>query len=90
MNVKASMGHMMSSPLMTEFRRELLIRIVPTLKDIGLLGARIQKAFVDMGVMDFAETNLDEAIAHDEAVAVEFDRLRAARDASVQRVIGED
>ena len=42
-----------------------------------------------MGVMDFAETNLDEAIAHDEAVAVEFDRLRAARDASVQSVIAE-
>jgi hypothetical protein len=89
MDVKACTGHVLASPLMTEFRRKLFIRIVPTLKDIGLWGARIQKAFVDMGVMDFAETNLDEAIAHDEAVAVEFDRLRAARDASVQSVIAQ-
>lgn len=36
MDVKACMGHVMSSPLMTEFRSELLIRIVPALKDIGL------------------------------------------------------
>ena len=89
MDVKACTGHVLASPLMTEFRRKLFIRIVPTLKDIGLWGARIQKAFVDMNVMDFAETNLDEAIAHDEAVAVEFDRLRGARDASVQQVIGQ-
>jgi hypothetical protein len=88
-DVKACTGHVLASPLMTEFRRKLFIRIVPTLKDIGLWGARIQKAFVDMGVMDFAETNLDEAMAHDEAVAVEFDRLRAARDASVQSVIAQ-
>src|SRR5882724_680033 len=89
MDVKACTGHVLASPLMTEFRRKLFIRIVPTLKDIGLWGARIQKAFVDMGVMDFAETNLDEAIAHDEEVAVEFDRLRAARDGSVQSVIAQ-
>ena len=89
MDVKACTGHVLSSPLMTEFRRKLFIRIVPTLKDIGLWGGRIQKAFVDMGVLDFAETNLDDAIAHDEAVAIEFDRLRAARDASVRQVIAE-
>ena len=89
MDVKACTGHVLASPLMTEFRRKLFIRIVPTLKDIGLWGGRIQKAFVDMGVLDFAQTNLDEAIAHDEAVAVEFDRLRAARDSSVRQVIAE-
>jgi len=89
MDVKACIGHVLASPLMTEFRRKLFIRIVPTLKDIGLWGARIQKAFVDMGVLEFAETNLDDAIAHDEAVAIEFDRLRAARDAAVRQVIAD-
>jgi hypothetical protein len=71
------------------FDASCLFVIVPTLKDIGLWGGRIQKAFVDMGVLDFAATNLDDAIAHDEAVALEFDRLRAARDAAVRKVIAD-
>jgi hypothetical protein len=40
-----------------------------------------------MGVMDFAEANLDEIFSKDEEVAVEFDRLRAARDRSANDAI---
>jgi hypothetical protein len=78
-----------ASPLMREFRRMLFTRIVPTLKDIGLWGPRVRETFVKMDVMNFAEANLDELFLHDEAVAVEFDKLRTARDKSVQEVIAQ-
>jgi len=45
---------------------------VPTLKDIGLWGKKVQDAFVDMGVIGFADLDPDQANAEDEAVA---DRL---------------
>ena len=78
-----------ASPLMREFRRMLFTRIVPTLKDIGLWGPRVRETFVKMDVMSFAEANLDELFTHDEAVAAEFDKLRAARDNAVNQVIQE-
>jgi hypothetical protein len=57
------------------------------LKDIGLWGERIQKAFVDMKVIEFAEVNIEELSAMDEDVAAEYDKLRAERDAHVNQVI---
>jgi hypothetical protein len=59
-----------------QFRSFLFMRIVPVLKDIGLWGPRIVKAFTDMGVMAFADTDLDAEIAGDEAAAEAFDRDR--------------
>ncbi len=67
---------------MREFRRLLFSRIVPALKDIGLWGNKIQKAFEDMGVIVFADLDLDMLSAADEAKAVEVDEARIARDAS--------
>jgi para-aminobenzoate N-oxygenase AurF len=58
------------------FRSYLFARIVPTLKDIGLWGPRIRKAFTDMGVLDFADTDLDAIMAEDERTADEIDTLR--------------
>lgn len=66
------------SAIMQAYQKRLFTRIVPTLKDIGLWGARIQKAFVDMGVIEFAEADIEELIQEDERVAAEFDRRRAA------------
>ncbi len=63
-----------NSPGMQEFRAALFTRIVPAIKDIGLWGPRVQKAYTDMGVLSFAELSLEEMAARDEAVAVEFDR----------------
>src|ERR1051325_1523680 len=39
----------MRSDMMKQFRTRLFSRIVPTVKDIGLWGSRIQKAYGDMG-----------------------------------------
>lgn len=62
-----------------DFQRQLFSRIVPTIKDIGLWGPRVQKAFVDMGVLSFSELNPDDLIAYDETRAEEFDAMRRAQ-----------
>jgi hypothetical protein len=77
------------SPLMQQYTRMLFSRIVPTIKDIGLWGPRIQKAFVDMGVIEFAGIDIEALGKADEEVAAEYDKLRAARDAHVNSVIAE-
>lgn len=63
------------------FRGFLFARIVPILRDIGLWGPKIRAAFEDMGVMGFAEGDIDQLIAEDETIAEEIDtqRLSAVR-----------
>jgi hypothetical protein len=65
------------SEVMRNFRSLLFMRIVPIIKDIGLWGPRIQRAFTDMGVMAFAETDLDAEMSNDERAAEEFDAQMA-------------
>jgi hypothetical protein len=65
-----------NSEMMQEFRKMLFSRIVPTVKDLGLFGTKVQKAFQDMGVIDFAEMNPDDLSASDEEIARELDRKR--------------
>ena len=59
------------------FRTRLFTRIVPTIKDIGLWGPRIRKAYADMGVMAYADVDAEGLLAKDEQVAAEFDARRA-------------
>ena len=87
LDVAACVAYTRNSPFMQQYTKMLFSRIVPTLKDIGLWGERIQKAFVDMKVIEFAEVNIEELSAMDEDVAAEFDKLRAERDAHVNQVI---
>jgi P-aminobenzoate N-oxygenase AurF len=68
-----------ASERMRLFRTRLFTRIVPTIKDIGLWGPRIRKAYADMGVLDYAEVDAEGLLAKDERVAAEFDARRAAR-----------
>ena len=63
-----------NSKQMQSFRGRLFSRVVPTVKDIGLWGPRVQKAFADMGVMDYAKIDVAEVLANDGKVAEEFDR----------------
>jgi hypothetical protein len=69
------------------FRGFLFTRIVPVLRDIGLWGPRIRDAFEDMGVLAFADANLDELVSEDEAFA---DQLDEARLAAVKAVAQRD
>ena len=66
-----------TSELMQKFRGRLFSRIVPTVKDIGLWGPKVQKAFTDMGVMDLAVSDAEEMLENDNRVADDFDRLRS-------------
>lgn len=76
------------------FRKLLFSRIVPCVKDIGLWGPRLQKAYVDMGVLELGDSNLDLLMSQDEEIAEELDRERfaaeeEARVAEVAEAIGE-
>lgn len=71
-------AYVANSPALQHFRGRLFSRIVPTVKDIGLWGAKVRKAFSDLGVMDLAELDSDQLLANDAKVAAEFDaRTRA-------------
>ncbi|RCH61697.1 ferritin-like domain-containing protein [Streptomyces sp. SDr-06] len=76
------------------FRKLLFSRIVPCVKDIGLWGERLQKAYVDMGVFDLGDSNLDLLMTQDEEIAEQLDQERfaaeeAARVAEVEGAIEE-
>ncbi|MFF7179239.1 diiron oxygenase [Streptomyces sp. NPDC008121] len=60
------------------FRKLLFSRIVPCVKDIGLWGERLQKAYLDMGVFDLGDSNLDLLMTQDEEFAEALDRERFA------------
>lgn len=66
----------MQSDQMRQFRTRLFTRIVPTVKDIGLWGRRVQKAYADMGVLDFATIDAEALLENDARVAEEFDAGR--------------
>ncbi len=66
--------HVKESELMKQFRGGLFMRIVPTLKDIGIWGPSIRRAFEDMGVLGFSTLDPDEGNRQDEAVAEALER----------------
>ncbi|MFE5935630.1 ferritin-like domain-containing protein [Streptomyces sp. NPDC056470] len=76
------------------FRKLLFSRIVPCVKDIGLWGERLQKAYLDMGVFDLGDSNLDLLMTQDEEIAEALDRERfateeAERVAEVEEAIAQ-
>jgi P-aminobenzoate N-oxygenase AurF len=64
--------HRQSVPA-AKFRARLFSRIVPTVRDIGLWGPRVRKAFEDLGAMPFADRDSAEMLADDNRVAEEWD-----------------
>jgi len=65
-----------SSEMMQQFRKMLFSRIVPTVKDLGLFGPKVQQAFQDMGVIEFQSADPDDLAAADEEIARDLDRRR--------------
>jgi len=72
-----------NAPLMQQFRRLLFARIVPTIKDIGLWGDKVQRAYEDMGVLEFADVDPGAASSEDERFAEELDARRGQIDATI-------
>jgi hypothetical protein len=46
---------------------------VPTIRDIGLWGPRIRKAYADMGILGLADTDLEALAKRDDLVAAQID-----------------
>ena len=61
------------SDSMKMFRSRIFSRIVPTVRDIGLWGPRVQKAFAEMGAIEFAQVDAEGLLENDSKVADEFD-----------------
>ena len=56
------------------FRKRLFSRIVPTVRDIGLWSEKVQKAYTELGGMQYANIDAQEMLDNDAKVAEEFDR----------------
>jgi len=79
--VETAVDAAMSSENMRLFRKRLFSRIVPTVKDIGLWGEGVQKAFVDMGAIEFADIDSEAVLEQDQRVAEQFDAGQFVRQA---------
>src|SRR6201996_541177 len=75
--------HMYDSGFMEVFRSSLFTRIVPIVKDIGLRGDTIRKGYEDMGIIGYADTDVQALQEADDTIAKDFD----ARKTYVQSVI---
>jgi 1,2-phenylacetyl-CoA epoxidase catalytic subunit len=71
--VEECIGYVDASQNMREFRSRLFSRIVPTIKDIGLWGPKIRRAYSNMGIIGYADVDLDAMMKDDQRVAEEFD-----------------
>jgi hypothetical protein len=57
------------SEVLRTYRSNLFARIVPTIRDIGLWGPRIRKAYADMGILGFADVDVAGMEMRDDEVA---------------------
>jgi 1,2-phenylacetyl-CoA epoxidase catalytic subunit len=76
---EACIDYVRSSEMMQAFRKMLFSRIVPTIKDLGLFGPKVQSAFTDMGVIDFQSVDPEDLSAADEDIARQLDQRRGVR-----------
>ena len=74
--------YMLESGFMAHYRTQLFTRIVPTMKAIGLWGPKIQDAYRQMGILGYADVDMEAMSENDERVAEDFD----ARKKEVARV----
>ncbi|MCK9874532.1 ferritin-like domain-containing protein [Frankia sp. Ag45/Mut15] len=77
-----------ASETMRLFRTLLFARVVPCVKDIGLWGPRLRQAYLDLGVLDLGDADLDLLMAQDDAAAEALDvaRVHAAQEQRVAEV----
>jgi hypothetical protein len=68
---------MYDSGFMVQFRSSLFTRIVPIVKDIGLWGSTIRKGYEQMGILGYADTDVQALQDADDDIAKDFDARRA-------------
>lgn len=89
MDQEALLDLFRDSTVMQQFRARLFSRIVPTVRDIGLWGPKVQAAFADMGVLDFAQIDAEAMLEADSRLAEEFD-ARAFAEAAGEVATGRE
>jgi hypothetical protein len=90
LDVAACLAAVETAPYYKAYQSLLFQRIVPCVKDIGLWGDKVQKAYADMGVLDMAGLDLDALMKNDEDTAELIDAEKAdlaARREQVEEVI---
>lgn len=75
------------SPTQRAFRQLLFTRIVPCVKDIGLWGPKVRRAYADLGVLAAADADLDALMRDDEDVADRIERAHAVEFANRKREV---
>ncbi len=85
-DVPACLEAVKNAPYFQAFQSLLFSRIVPCVKDVGLWGDQVQKAYADMGVLDMAGIDLNALMKQDEDVAELVDKERAELAASAEVV----
>jgi hypothetical protein len=79
LDVEECVNWLDQSQIMNIYRQALFARVVPTVKRIGLWSDKIQQAFIDLGVISYADTEPAELFANDERIAEELEAAIAAR-----------
>jgi hypothetical protein len=79
LDVEECVNWLDQSEIMNIYRQALFARVVPTVKRIGLWSEKIQQAFIDLGVISYADTEPAELFANDERIAEELEAAIAAR-----------
>jgi hypothetical protein len=91
-NVEECLEFTEHSPVQQAFRALLFSRIVPCVRDIGLWGEKVQRAYTDLGVLDAADSDLEALMRDDEDIAERIEREHVAefadRKAEVDAAIG--
>ena len=80
--------HMSESNFMRNYRTDLFTRIVPMMKDIGLWGPKIRKAYEQMGIIGYCDTDVEQLSANDQEVAERFERDLRERMQDIESVAG--
>jgi hypothetical protein len=75
--VEECVAYVNASELMRTFRNGLFMRIVPIVRDIGLWGPVVREGYTKMGVIDYANANVEELQRNDDAIARDLDERRA-------------
>jgi hypothetical protein len=79
---------MNESGFMQTYRSDLFTRIVPMMKDIGLWGPKIRKAYEQMGIIGYCDTDVEQLSANDQIVAEQFEREIRERMHDIESVAG--
>ena len=92
LDAERCMAYVEESEMTQEFRKMLFSRIVPTVKDIGLWGSKVRKAYEDLGVLQYQDMDPDELSAQDEQLARKLDTSRGLpeEDEAAVRLSGVD